>query len=258
MGKILAIAKRDVSAWLGTFSFYFLLALFFGVTGYFFWSNVSYFSLVSFQAATNPAAEVRGLNLIEGVFSPFVLNMCVLLLLLIPLFTMRSFSEEKRLGTFELLATYPVSDIQIVLGKFLSLLILLLFFILPTLSYFYLAQVVGAHFELSSLLSGYLGLFLAGMSFVALGMWMSSLTEHQAVSAGIGFVILLFFWVVGWIAQWASPLMGSFFRELSLVDHLQDFTRGIIDTKHLAYFIFFIGFFLFSTLSALEVRAWKR
>src|SRR3989338_10007122 len=164
MSKVMAIARRDIASWLNTFSFYFLAAFFLGVTGYFFWSDLSYFSLVSFKAVANPAAEVRGLNLTEGILSLFLANVTVLLLLLIPILTMRSFAEEKRQGTLELLFTYPISDFQIVLGKFLSLLAVLILLISPTLAYFFLAQVVGAKFEIASLLTGYAGLFLVGAS----------------------------------------------------------------------------------------------
>lgn len=258
MSQIIAIASRDLRSWLHTFSFYLLAVFFLGVTGYFFWSGLSYFSLVSYQVATNPTFQVSGLNLTEGVLSLFLANVTVLLLLLIPLLTMRSFAEEKKQGTLELLFTYPISDFQIVLGKFLSLLAALILLLFPTLAYFFLAQVVGARFEIASLLTGYAGLFLTGASFIALGIFMSSLTEHQAVSAGIGFAILLFFWVVGWMAEWTSPALGDVFREISLVEHFRDFARGIVDTKDVAFFVLFIAFFLFATLSTLEIRTWKR
>ncbi|MBI3999680.1 MAG: ABC transporter permease subunit [Candidatus Omnitrophica bacterium] len=258
MSKIIAIASRDLRSWLHAFSFYLLAVFFLGVTGYFFWSGLSYFSLVSYQVATNPTFQVRGLNLTEGVLSLFLANVTVLLLLLIPLLTMRSFAEEKKQGTLELLFTYPISDFQIVLGKFLSLLAALILLLFPTIAYFFLAQVIGAKFEIASLLTGYTGLFLTGASFIALGIFMSSLTEHQAVSAGIGFAVLLFFWVVGWMAEWTSPALGNVFREISLVEHFRDFARGIVDTKDVAFFILFITFFLFATLSTLEIRTWKR
>ena len=258
MSKIIAIADRDLKSWLNTFSFYLLAVFFLGVTGYFFWSGLSYFSLVSFQAASNPSLEIRGLNLTEGVLSVFLANLSALLLLLIPILTMRSFSEEKKQGTLELLFTYPVSDLQIVLGKFFGLLSVFALLILPTVFYFLLAQIIGAKFEISSLITGYLGLFLVSASFMALGIFTSSLTEHQAVSAGIGFVIILFFWIVGWVADWSSPALAGIFRELSLVEHFRDFARGIIDTRDIAFFILFIVFFLFATLCALEVRTWKR
>ncbi|MBI4372510.1 MAG: ABC transporter permease subunit [Candidatus Omnitrophica bacterium] len=258
MSKVIAIAARDLKSWLHTFSFYLFAAFFLAVSGYFFWSNISYFSLVSYQVATNPALEVRQLNLTEGVLSSFLASIAALLLLLIPLLTMRSFAEEKERGTFELLFTYPVSDIQIVLGKFIGILAVLILLISPTTAYFFLAQVVGAKFETASLLIGYGGLFLVGASFAALGIFMSSLTERQAVSAGIGFALLLFFWIVGWMAEWTSPALGTIFREISLVEHFRDIARGIVDTKDVSFFLLFIAFFLFATLSTLEIRTWKR
>ncbi len=258
MFRALAIAWRDVFSNLNSFSFYLLLAFFFGVSGYFYWSCMSYFSLMSFQAATNPTAQVQGLNLIDGVLSPFLSNLSVLLLLMIPILTMRSFSEEKRAGTLELLFSYPVSDFEIVMGKFVGLFMLAMFLIVPTAIYFLLGKVVGAHFESWTLVSGYVGLLLITSSFIALGMFVSSLTEHQAVSAGIGFSLLLLFWVVGWVADWSSPALGRVFRELSLTEHFYDLTRGVLDTRDIGFFILFTGFFLFATLCSIEVRTWKK
>ena len=258
MFKVIAITSRDLASWFHAASFYFLTTLFFVLTGYFFWSDLSYFSLVSFQVATNPDLQVKSLNLTEGVLSVFLQNIAVVLLLLTPLFTMRSFAEEKSGGTLELLFTYPVSDVQIVWGKFLSLVGILAVFIFPTTVYFFLAQVVGAKFEWASLASGYLGLFLLGASFISLGMFVSSLTEHQAASAGIGFVILLLFWMAGWMSEWAGPALGRVLRECSLMGHFADLTRGVFDTKDIAFFLAFILFFLFATLLTLEIRSWRK
>ena len=258
MFRVLAIGWRDFSAYVRSFSFYLLCAFFLGVSGYFFWSALSYFSLLSFQVATNPQASVESLNLTEGVLSPFLSNMSVLMLLLVPILTTRSFSEEKKLGTLELLFSYPISNVQIVAGKFLGLTAVLLVLTAPSIAYFFLAEVVGAHFETQTLLVGYGGFFLVSASFISLGMFVSSLTDHQAVSAGIGFVVLLFFWIVGWMADWMSPAAGSVFQELSLTSHYFDLTRGIVDTMDLAFFVLFVVFFLFASLCSLEVRTWKR
>ncbi len=258
MSKIIAISLRDLRSWMNNFSFYLLAGFFLGMAGYFFWSGLSYFSLVSFQVATNPATQFKNLNLTEGVFSLFMANMTVLLLLLIPILTMKSFTEEKKFGTLELLFSFPLSDLQIVFGKFFGLLAVVSILILPTVSYFFLAQVVGAKFEFATLLSGYLGLILISASFISFGMFMSSLTEHQVISAGIGFAVLLFFWIIGWVADWTNPQLGAIFRELSLVLHFEDMTRGILDTKDIAYFVFFTAFFLFASLATLEIRTWKR
>ena len=168
MSKVVAVMGREVRFYLNTFAFYFVLALFAAIAGYFFWSSLSYFSLVSFQVATNPSTQVKGLNLVEGVASPFLLNVSALMLLVIPILAMRSFAEERQSGTLELLVTYPISDIEIVMGKFLALAALLFLLVSPTVSFFFLAQAVAPHFEAVSLAMGYLGLFLVGASFVSL------------------------------------------------------------------------------------------
>jgi len=258
MLKALAIGGRDLKSYLNSFSFYLLAAFFLGISGYFFWSNLSYFSLVCFQAAANPESQLIELNLMERVFSPFLANLGVLLLLMVPVLTMRSFVEEKKSGTLELLFTYPVSNVDIVFGKFLGALILVFILFVPTMTYYSMATVVGAKFEVNSVLTGYLGLALMSASFVSLGIFVSSLTENQAVSAGVGFTLLLFFWVGGWIADWSTPGAGRVFHELSLIDHFRDFSRGVIDTRDVAYFVLFTVFFLFSTFCSLEVRTWKR
>jgi ABC-2 type transport system permease protein len=258
MLKIASIGLRDLLANLSSFSYYLLLTIFFGIAGYFFWSNISYFSLISFQAATNPRMQVQGLNLIDGVLSPFLSNLSVLMLLLITILTMRSFSEEKKAGTLELLFSYPISDVQVVVGKFLGLLALVMLMIIPTIFYFQLAAVVGAKFETATLCSGYFGLVLMSSSFIALGMFVSSLTDNQAISAGIGFSIILFFWIVGWMADWTSPALGAIFKELALTEHFYDLTRGVLDTRDVGFFILFSLFFLFATLCSIEVKTWKR
>ena len=258
MFKVIAIAGHDMKSSLHSFSFYLLMCFFFGVTGYFFWANLSYFSLVSFQAATNLAARIEGLNMTEAVLSPFLSNVGALMLLLVPILSMRSFSEERRQGTLELLYTYPVSETQILLGKYFSMIGFVFVLILPTVVYFPLAQSVGAKFELDSILTGYLGLLLIGASFAALGIFVSALTPNHMVSAGIGFALILFFRIVGWVADWTSPAIGKIFHELSLIDHFRDFSFGVIDTKDIVFYVLFIVFFLFSTLCAMEIRTWKR
>ncbi len=258
MFKILAVAGRELKSYLHSFSFYLLAAFFFGVTGYFFWSTLSYYSLLSFQVATNPVSRVSALNLTEGVVSPFLANVAVLLLLLIPVLSMKSFVDERKQGTIELLFSYPVSPFQVLAGKYLAMLVLAACLIFPTLVYYPLAGAVGAHFETETLVTGYLGLFLVAASFAGLGIFTSCLTDHQAVSAGIGFSILLFFWIVGWMAEWTSPALAVVFRELSLIEHFRDLTRGVLDTGDLAYFVLFIVFFLLMALSVIELRTWKR
>lgn len=194
MNASLAIARREIRSFTQTFSFYVLEAFFLGIAGYFFLANMSFFSINSVQAAAYQHASMKQLNLVEWVLSPFLANVCVLLLLAIPIFSARSFADESKQGTLELLYTYPISDLEILAGKYLALLVLILILISPTFLYFPLASPVKAHFEMNAVMTGYLGLFLLGASFAALGLFVSSLTHNQVVSSGIGFALILFFW----------------------------------------------------------------
>ena len=258
MSAVLAIMNREIKSFTQTFSFYLLLAFFWGVTGYFYLSNLSFFSLHCFQAAVRPGTVPSGLNLVEWVLSPFLANVSVLLLLMVPILSSRCFSDERRQGTLELLYTYPVTEFQILAGKYLALLYFVLILILPTGLYFPLAMPVKAYFEPQAVVTGYAGLFLVGATFSALGLFVSTLTENHVVSAGIVFALLLFFWIVGWVAEWANPFWAAFFSELSLVEHFRDFTKGIIDTRDLIFFLLMIFYFLFAALSVMEVRTWKK
>jgi ABC-2 type transport system permease protein len=178
--------------------------------------------------------------------------------MVIPLMTMRSFSEEKKSGTFELLVTYPISDWEIVLGKFLaasfSVLILTGFIVLHAL----LAVSVGGKVEWLQLVWGFVGLSLVGLSFVAVGIFASSLTENQIVAAMLSFGFLLLFWVVGWMSDLTGGSVASVLKQVSLLTHADPFYKGLIDIKDFLFYVLFILFFIFSTLRVMEVRKWRR
>jgi ABC-2 type transport system permease protein len=178
------------------------------------------------------------------------------LLLVLPLMTMRLFAEERKLGTIELLWTYPVRDGEIVAGKFLAcwlffLVMLLLTAINPVVFYrFY-------QFDLGPLLAAYLGIFLLGSAFIACGLFVSSLTENQVVSAMATYGILVFFWFITWNEEAASARLLHALLRLSLFDRFYNFSRGVIDTRDVVFFVLFAAFFLFLTLQSLSVRKWR-
>jgi ABC-2 type transport system permease protein len=198
----------------------------------------------------------QNLNVIENVMRPLFTNMSVVLLFFIPMLTMRLFAEEKRSGTIELLLTYPVRDGEVLAGKYLAS--LALFALLLALTLLYPGLV--AYFtkvEWGPILSGYLGLLLTGAVFLAVGVLVSSMTENQIV-AGFGtFGILLAFWIVGWGAEFAGGNLRGVLQYLSIGDHLDGFTRGLIDTKDLVYYVSGVGLALFLTLRSLDSKRWK-
>ena len=248
------IFKRELKVYFTSPIAYAMLFIFLIITGYFFYSNVAYYALVAMQAARNPFTE--GINIIDMVLSPLFGNISVVMLLMLPVLTMRLFAEEKKSGTYELLFSYPLRDAEVLVGKYLAALAVFTLMIGLTGLYQLLLWNLGVS-EPGVVLSGYLGLFLAGAAFIALGIFISSLTENQIVAAVISFGLLLLFWVIGWSSSVVGPPFGSIFEYISLVSHLMNFAKGIIDTADLAYYLCFIFFFLFLTLRSLESKRWR-
>ncbi len=111
--------------------------------------------------------------------------------------------------------------------------------------------------EWRPLLSGYLGLFLLGSCFVAVGLFISSTTKNQMVAGAASFVVFLFFWIISWFADSAGPTFGPILSYLSITEHFDDFGKGIIDTKHVIFYLSFIGFGLFLTLKSVDSERWR-
>jgi ABC-2 type transport system permease protein len=207
------------------------------------------------QMAMNPQMG-RDLNVTDAVLRPLFANLSVILLLLMPLVTMRLFAEERRSGTIELLLTYPVRDGAVLIGKYLAALSLYATMIAGTLLY----PVLLAYFarvEWGPLLTGYVGLMLMGAMFLAVGLFASSLTENQIVAAIVTFGVLLMFWIIGWTAEFAASPYGAVLTHLSILEHNDTFAKGVLDTKDILYYLDFTALALFLTLRSLESRRWS-
>jgi ABC-2 type transport system permease protein len=254
----LALLRKELTVYFATPIFYITGFFFLLLAGYFFYTNVLYYSLISLQAAQQAAfnPQVGGqLNPQHLVFRPLFGVVAIVLLFLVPLLTMRLLAEEKRSGTAELLFTYPLTDWGVILGKFLAAfllcLILLAFTCLLILAFAWVGRV-----DWGVVGTGYLGLALLGGAALSLGLFASSLTENQIVAGTVAFALLLLFWVVGWVQEVGAG-GGRFFQALSLMDHYESFVRGVIDTRDLAFYLSFIFFFLFLTKRQLESRRWR-
>lgn len=235
--------------------FYVVAFIFLALVGYFFYSSVAYYSLLSFQAGRNPFLSQQ-LNLTDMVLEPFFGSISIILLLMVPLVTMRLFAEEKKTGTAELLFTYPISDRGAVLGKFAAGVSVLLILLLGTLPAMLLLEIL-TNPPWATILGGYIGLFLMSSAFVSLGLFASSLTENQIIAAAIAFGALLLLWIIGWSESLVGPGLGSFFKYLSLLTHYDNFAKGILDSRDVLFYFLFILFFLFTTLRILESRQWR-
>jgi ABC-2 type transport system permease protein len=183
----------------------------------------------------------------------------ILMLFLMPMVTMSLFAEERKRGTMELLMTSPIRETDIVVGKFLASLTLFAIMLLPTAAY---VVFVYLHSDptapLRIVFAGYLGILLFGGSLIALGSFMSSLTENQIVAGVLTFGIFLVLWAIDFGTQNTESVVGQTLHYLSVINHYEDFTRGIIDTSGLVYYLSFIVFFIFLTVRSIDSLRWRR
>lgn len=255
MKNTLAITRRELGAFFNSPVFYVITTVFLILYSFIFFNILNFFSIQSFQAT-----QMRGLrmgpNLNEMVIEPTFHNMAVILLLMIPVITMRSFSEERRAKTIQLLLSSPIHLREIIFGKFLAcMLVVALMILLSAYSIGFLV-IVGEP-EIGPVVSGYLGLLLMAGCYVSFGVLASSMTDNQIIAAVISFGFMLFMWIIGWGAQAVGPELGQVLEYLSLVEHLESFLKGIIDSSDVIYYLTFILFGLFLTHRVLDSNRWR-
>ena len=252
MGNVFAIAQRELRSYFASPLAYFIIAFFAWPFGGFFYLYVTEFVRQSLQMAQYGGSMNVNQQVIRGVLQ----NAAVIILFVMPMITMRTYSEEKRSGTIELLLTSPVTDLQIILGKFLGALGLYVAMLLVTALYVGILFVIGNP-EWRPLIAGYLGLLLMGGAFISIGLLISSTTDNQIVAGVITFAVFLMLWIVGWFADSAGSTTGDVLRYLSLTTHLEDFSKGIIDTTHVIYYLSLITFGLFLTAKSVDSQRWR-
>jgi ABC-2 type transport system permease protein len=249
MSNIIAIAHKELKSYFASPIAYIVLGFFALMFGFFFYSLLLFFDRQSMQGG--PGANVN-----EQLLRPVFLNATVIFLFVLPMVTMRTYSEEKRSGTMELLLTAPLTDFQIIMGKFLGA--MGLFASMLALSLIHVGVVFWkGNPEPWPVATTYLGMLLMGGCFVALGLLISSMTKNQIVAGMATFGVFLMLWVINWIASFTGPTTQTVLNYLSITDHLDDFTKGIIDTKHLVYYISFIAFGLFLTARSVDTERWR-
>lgn len=257
MRKILAIAQREFTSsfhsWLGVL----VAVFFFLISGIFFVILVLSYSRISMNPQQYGLSNFPGINQTQYIFGSFFSNLSILLLFLVPILTMRSFAEERRQETLELLFTYPLSDFEIVAGKQLGILLFFGALFLPLSGYLAVFRWTGGEFDWGPVLLGFSGFWLLGTAYLAAGVFISSLTQSPVVSAFGTFSVLLVFWIFDWVQAVATGPWARVFSELSPLAHYKNFTLGILDVQDLVYFGFFFFYFLFLALRSIETRNWK-
>ncbi|HEY3044546.1 MAG TPA: ABC transporter permease subunit [Vicinamibacterales bacterium] len=254
MRNTLAIAHKELRSYFASPIGYVVIGFFALLYGFFYSTYLTYFVGQSMQAAQFGGGEPMNVN--QMMIRPALQNITILLLFLMPMITMRSYSEEKRSGTMELLLTSPITDLEIILGKFLGALALWVAALAVTLIHIALLFYFGNP-EWKPIVTAYLGLVLMGGCFISLGLLISSLTSNQIVAGMATFGVFLLFWVINWIGSFSGPTVDKITKYISIIDHFDDFGKGIIDTSHLIYYISFISFGLFLTAKSVDSERWR-
>ncbi|HTB21165.1 MAG TPA: ABC transporter permease [bacterium] len=234
-------------AWLVLFAFYLL-------AGFFWASPLSQYAAYSLMAASRGGGSE--MKLVDWLIAPYFGNVAVTFIFLLPLVSMRQFSEEKKSGTIEILFTWPFSDLDIVLGKWFASLTLLAAMLAPTLLNFVMIADKTA-LPWPVLASGFAGIFMVGACFLAVGLFTSALTENQVVAAALSFGTLLLLFILSWVEAQTSGLTKDLVGQLSIISHLQALTKGLVDLKDITYFVLFTVLMLFGTLRVLESKKWR-
>lgn len=255
MTRLAAIYRRELLFFFNSTVAYAVITVFVLLAGYFFYNLLAYFNLVSIETMQNPIGG-RGLSLTDSVVRPLFGNISVIMLLILPLLTMRLLSEERKSGTAELLFTYPISDWDAILGKYLATLTVYATMLVLTIFYPLLLTKYASP-EPGPILTGYLGLFLIGAAYTATGLFFSSLSENQLVAGVATFGCGLLFLIVAWLTPFVSPGVASVLHQLSILEHFESFASGILDSNDIIFYLNFSAFFLFLTSRVLDSHRWR-
>jgi ABC-2 type transport system permease protein len=254
MRNVLAIAGKELRGYFASPIAYIVIGFFALLYGWFFYAILSFFNRQSMQMSMGMGGGTMNIN--QMLIGPLLTNATVVMLFVLPMVTMRTYAEEKRSGTIELLLTSPVTDTQIILGKFLGAMALYAAMLAVTLIHIGLLFLYGSP-DWKPVATGYLGLLLMGGCFLSVGLLISSLTKNQIVAGMVTFAVFLMLWVINWIGAFVGPTAQAVLAHISITDHFDDFARGVIDTKHLVYYLSFITFGLFLTAKAVDSERWR-
>ncbi len=254
MSNVLAIAQKELKSYFASPIAYIVIGFFALLFGYFFVALLAFFERQSMQMMGMGGPQSMDIN--QQLIRPLLMNASVVVLFVLPMITMRTYAEEKRSGTIELLLTSPLTDFQIIMGKFLGAMALYTAMLAVTLIHVAVLFAFGNP-EWRPVATGYLGLLLMGGCFISVGLLISSLTRNQIVAGMATFAVFLLLWVINWIGTFTGPTTQEVLNYLSITDHFDDFTRGVLDTRHLVYYVSFIAFGLFLTARSVDSERWR-
>ena len=248
------ICRKELGSYFASPVAYILLIMFGLIFGFFFWNALGVFVLEGIEM------QMRGqsfpMNLNEQIIRPLLQNVSVIGLFFIPMITMRLFAEEKRTGTIELLATSPVRDMEIIVGKWMAAMVLYSCLLLFTAVNFAFLFKYGTP-DWKPLAMGYLGLLLQAGALLAIGTFISTLTKNQIIAGAATFGVVLLLWVIGWVGEYESATWARALSYLSMITHFDSFGKGVLDSKDAIFYITVIFLGLFFTARSMESLRWR-
>lgn len=254
MRNVWIICRKELGSYFVSPIAYLLLIMFGLIFGFFFWNALGVFIIEGMEMQMRGQAFPMNIN--EQIIRPLLSNASVIGLFFIPMITMRLFAEEKRSGTIELLATSPIRDIEIILGKWLAALLLYCCLLLFTaLNFAFLFKYGNPDWK--PLLLGYLGLLLQAGAFLAIGTFISTLTKNQIIAGAATFGVELILWVIGWVGEYETALWARVLSYFSVLTHFESFARGVLDSKDLIFYVTVIFLGLFFTARSMESLRWR-
>jgi ABC-2 type transport system permease protein len=253
MRTVIAITKKELESYFASPIAYVIATLFLVLAGIFFYIYLLFYLQQAQMAGQYGGGE--GMDVTQTIMRPLFSNVGFFGLIIFPLITMKLLAEEKKLGTYELLMTSPVTIPQLVVGKFLGAASLVLLILLLTAVYPVVLAVFGKP-DLGPILTGYFGLFLLACSFLAVGLLCSSMTENQIVAAVLAFVFLVIFWILNFVTR-SEAWYGKLAQYASIYQRFDDFTQGVINASDVVYYVGFAFFALFVTGIILQSQRWK-
>ncbi len=259
MKGILAIFRRELNGYFVSPIAYVVTGFFLFLTGYYFsyilTGVIDYSMRLQMQSQMGPPSFDAPALVIRN-FTGFSTT---ILLFLVPMLTMGVYAEERKRGTMEMLMTSPITELQIVLGKFLASLTLFVAMLAPTLFYhLIMSRYSEPALPWKILWAGYLGIFLLGASLLALGSFISSLTENQIVAGVVTFVIFLVLWLMDLGGRGSSTTISEVMKYLSILQHHESFAQGVVDTSSIIFYLSVVTLGLFLTLRNLDSMRWRR
>lgn len=254
MSKIWIICRKELKSYFSSPIAYGLMAFFALIFGYFFYAAVAIFVMRS----TDPMMAQRPMpmDLNEWIVRPVMMNVSVIGLFIIPMITMRLFAEEKKTGTIELLATSPITDVEIIVGKWLAAVLLYGSILLLSSVNMMILFMYGKP-DIQPMLVAYLGLLLQGSCLLAIGAFISNCTKNQIIAGAGTFAICLLLWVLDWVAAYDTTAFGKIISYMSVTGHFENFAKGVLDSRDVIYYcsIIFLGLFL--TVRSMESLRWR-